>query len=171
MTRLDPGQRQLRRELRTLLPANKDDVAAIAAIAARGYPAVEPILLELIDWIRSDLWPVARPAMEFLASLGPRLVPQIAHVLDGGDEWLKAVVLREFVSTWPADAVRRLDAGLDRAAIHGQSGADLIALRLLAQHGLRDPDWIMERLDTKQTHHERRLAEIAEIRGMLPREV
>jgi hypothetical protein len=34
--RLDQQQRLLRKELRKLLPANQDDVAAIDAIAARG---------------------------------------------------------------------------------------------------------------------------------------
>ena len=42
--RIDQQQRLLRKELRKLLPSNKDDVAAIAAIAAHGYPAVQPIL-------------------------------------------------------------------------------------------------------------------------------
>ena len=45
--------------------ANKDDTAAIEAIAAHGYPAVEPILLDLLKWIRQDSWPVAKPACEF----------------------------------------------------------------------------------------------------------
>ena len=56
--RLNQQQRLLGKELRKLLPANQDDVAAVAAIAARGYPAVEPILLDLMKWTRHDHWPV-----------------------------------------------------------------------------------------------------------------
>jgi hypothetical protein len=160
--RLDPGARQLRRELRKLLPVNKDDVAAIEAIADRGYPAVEPILGDLLKWIREDSWPVAKPARDFLGSLGTRLAPQIEEVLDSGDDSLKATVLREFVSTWPADDVRVLSSRLFQLATHGQSwGADLLALRLLARHGIGEPQWIAEWLTFKRRHHEKQLADIA----------
>lgn len=83
---------------------------------------------------------------------------------------MKATVLREFVSSWPTDAVRRLESGLDRVAIHGAHGADLIALGLLALHQLRDVEWIADRLEYKRRHDERRLAEIAEIGSMPHRE-
>ena len=162
--RIDPKQRFLRKELRALLPSNQDDVAAIEAIAARGYPAVEPILLDLMKWIRVRSWPVAKPSCEFLASIGPRLAPQVEQVLGSRDDVLKAVVLREFVSRWPGDDVRGLSAQLSMIATDGQSwGADLIALRLLAQHGLSDPEWIDGWLQFKREHHEKRLADIAEV--------
>jgi hypothetical protein len=50
--RIDQRERLLRKEQRRLLPANKEDVAAIEAITACGYPAVQPILLDLLKWIR-----------------------------------------------------------------------------------------------------------------------
>ena len=112
--RIDQQQRLLRKELRKLLPANKDDVAAIKAIAARGYPAVQPILPDLLKWIRDESWPVAKPACEFLVSIGPRL-----------------------------------------------------ALRLLAHHGIGDPEWITGWLGFKREHHEKRLADIEEILRIL----
>jgi hypothetical protein len=46
--RIDQRERLLRKELRKLLPVNKDDVAAIETITAHGYPAVQPILLDLL---------------------------------------------------------------------------------------------------------------------------
>ncbi len=41
----DHRVRQLRRELRKLLPHDKDDVDAIARLKSVGYPSIEPILL------------------------------------------------------------------------------------------------------------------------------
>jgi hypothetical protein len=166
--RIDQRERFLRKELRTLLPANKQDVAAIDAIRAHGYPAVQPILLDLFKWIRDESWPVAKPACEFLVAIGPRLAPQVRKVLGSRDDSLKAVVLRQIVSEWPTDDVRGLSAELFLIATHGQSwGADLLALRLLAQHGIGDPEWITGWLEFKREHHEKRLSGIAEILRML----
>jgi hypothetical protein len=166
--RLDPGQRQRRRELRGLLPVNKDDVMAIEAIAARGYPVVEPILGELLRWTRSHYWPVAKPARDFLGSLGPRLAPQIEEVLGSGDDSLIAAVLRDFVSTWQADDVRALAPRLLMVATHGTlCGVDLLALRLLARHRLGNPEEIAALLAMKRAHDEQRLTEAAAILDIL----
>jgi hypothetical protein len=166
--RIDPRERLLRKELRKLLPANKDDVAAIEAITAYGYPGVGPILLDLLKWIRVESWPVAKPVCEFLVTIGPRLAPQVREVLGSRDDLWKAVVLRHIVSEWPSDDVRGLSAQLLLIATNGQSwGADLLALRLLGQHGLGDPEWITGWLEFKREHHEKRLSEIAEILRLL----
>ena len=166
--RIDEPQRLLRKELRKLLPANKDDVAAIRVIVARGYPAVQPILLDLFKWIRDDSWPVAKPACEFLVSIGPRLAPEVLEVLGSRDDALKAVVLGQIVSDWPADDINSLSPQLFLIATDGQSwGADLLALRLLARHGIGDPEWIAGWLEFKRKHHDKRLAEIQEIVGIL----
>ena len=167
--RIDQRERVLRKELRKLLPVDKNDVAAIEAITAHGYPGVQPILLDLLKWIRDESWPVAKPAREFLATIGPRLAPQVREVLGSRDDPWKAIVLRQIVSEWPSDDVRGLSDQLFLIATHGQSwGADLLALRLLAQHGIGDPEWIAGWLEFKQEHHEKRLSEIAEIVRMLP---
>ena len=162
--RIGQRERLLRKELRKLLPVDKDDVAAIDAIRAHGYPAVQPILLDLLKWIRVESWPVARPACEFLRTIGPRLAPQVREVLRSRDDPWKAVVLRQIVNEWPGDDVRGLSAELFLIATDGQSwGADLLALRLLALHGIGDPEWITAWLEFKREHHEKRLSEIGEI--------
>jgi Domain of unknown function (DUF5071) len=166
--RIDQRERLLRKELRKLLPVDKDDVAAIEAITAHGYPAVQPILLDLLKWIRDESWPVAKPACEFLVTIGPQLAPQVREVLGSRDDSWKAVVLRQIVSEWASDDVRGLSDQLFLIATHGQSwGADLLALRLLAQHGIGDPEWITGWLEFKREHHVKRLSEIAEILRIL----
>ena len=166
--RIDERERLLRKQLRKLLPVNKDDVAAIETITAQGYPAVEPILLDLLKWIRDESWPVAKPTREFLVTIGPRLTPQVREVLGSRSDSLKAEVLRQIVSEWPSEAVRGLSDQLFLIATDGQSwGADLLALRILAQHRIGDAKWITDWLQFKRQHHEKRLSEIAEIQRML----
>ena len=166
--RIDQRERLLRKQLRKLLPVNKDDLTAIEAISAQGYPTVQPILLDLLKWIRDESWPVAKPTREFLVTIGPRLAPQVREVLGSRSDSLKAEVLRQIVSEWPSEAVRGLSDQLFLIATDGQSwGADLLALRLLAQHRIGDPKWITDWLQFKRQHHEKRLSEIAEIRRML----
>lgn len=166
--RIDPQQRRRRKELRKLLPANKDDLAAIETIAAQGYPAVEPILPDLLEWIRVESWPVAKPLREFLASIGDGLIPHVHEALGSSDTALRLAVLRHIVSHWPSDHVRSLSSRLFMIATDGQSwGADLLALRLLAQHGIGDPVWIAAWLEFKREYHQHRLGEVAAVAAII----
>ena len=130
---------------------------------------MQPLLPDLFKWIRDESWPVAKPTREFLVTLGPRLVPQVREVLGSRSDSLKAVVLRQIVSEWPSDDVCEVSDQLFLIATDGQSwGADLLAMRLLAQHHIGEPEWTTAWLEFKREHHEKRLSEIAEILRMLP---
>jgi hypothetical protein len=160
----DQRARLRRKELNKLLPTNKDDLAAVEALVRSGYPAVQPLLYDLLKWIRVESWPVAKPICDFLVTIGPALAPEVGKVLASRDDLWKAVVLRNIVRDWPADMIRQLSPQLFMIATDGQSwGADLLALRLLARHRIGDLQWIAGWLEFKRDHHRARLAEIAEI--------
>jgi hypothetical protein len=160
--------RLAQKELRGLIPSNQDDIAAVHAAITRGYPAVKPIVYDLLKWVRVDSWPVAKPLLEFFAGVGPVLAPEIEVILNTRDNLWKSVVLRSIVVGWPADEIRRLAGPLFTIATDGQSwGADLLALRLLAVHAIGDPDWIAGWLEFKQEYEGRRLTEIHEISRIL----
>lgn len=160
----DQRDRLRRKELRKLLPTNKDDLVAVQALVDSGYPAVQPLLQDLLKWIRVESWPVAKPIADFLVTIGPALAPEVGRVLASRDDLLKAVVLKKIVTDWPSDAIRQLSPQLFMIATDGQSwGADLLALRLLARHGIGDREWITGWLEFKRDHHNARLAEIADI--------
>ena len=162
--RRDERDRLRRKELRKLLPANKDDLAAVEALVRSGYPAVQPLLHDLLKWIRVESWPVAKPITDFLVTIGPPLTPEVGEVLASRDDLWKAAVLKNIVTDWPSDAIRQLSPQLFMIATDGQSwGADLLALRLLARHAIADPVWISGWLEFKRDHHNARLAEIADI--------
>ena len=90
------------------------------------------------------------------------------EALGSRDDQLKAAVLRRIVSEWSSDDVRGLSSRLFLIATDGQSwGADLLALRLLAQHHIGDPEWIAGWLEFKKEYHEQRLADVAGIFAIL----
>lgn len=160
----DAGARQHLKALRKLLPAHKDDVAAVAELVRLGYPAVQPLVYDLLKWIRVDAWPVAKPITAFLVTIGPAIAPDVSKVLVSRDDLWKAVVLKTIVADWPTDAIQALSPHLFMIATNGQSwGADLLALRLLAGHALGDPAWIEGWLEFKREHHLTRLADIADL--------
>ena len=103
-----------------------------------------------------------------VVTIGPRLAPQVRETLGSRDVSLKAAVLRQIVSEWPSEAVHGLSDQLLLIATDGQSwGADLLALRLLAEHRLGDPEWIAGWLEFKREYHQGRLSDIAEVLRML----
>lgn len=168
--RVSPLERHQRKELKGVVPADKNDLAAVAELRRLGYPTVQPVLYDVMKWIRQGSWPVARPVLEFLVSIGPALAPEVHKVLASRDDGWKAVVLREIVGDWPAKPIQQLSSQLFVIATDGQSwGADLLALRLLARHHIGDAEWIAGWLEFKEQHHRARLAEIEEIRLLLDR--
>lgn len=164
----DQRGRLLRKELRSRLPANKDDLAAVESLVAMGYPAVAPLVYDLLRWIQVESWPVAGPICTFLRDIGPPLAPHVHRILISSDDPWKAVVLSKLVRDWPKEEIVRLSPALYTVATDGQSwGADLLALELLARHRIGDPDWIAGWLAFKRDHHQARLAEIEAIQAIV----
>jgi hypothetical protein len=67
------------------VPQNKHDVAAVHRAVDAGFPAVEPVLDELLEWMQDANWPVARELIPFLASIGAPLEPHLRRVVAGTD--------------------------------------------------------------------------------------
>ena len=86
-------------DISTLLPRDKSDTKKAEAIVALGYPAVELILAELVEWMQDVNWPVAQVLQPFLASVGTPLAPHVRRVLSATDEvwkhWILYCVVRE----------------------------------------------------------------------------
>ena len=78
------------------------DTKRAGVLAALGYPAVEPILPELMEWLQDINWPVAHVLAPFLATIGLPLVPYIRQVFATNDEIWKIWVIQALVKTSPA---------------------------------------------------------------------
>jgi len=85
-------------DIRNLIPTSKRDLERARAAVEAGYPAVDPILDELMKWLQDYNWPVAHVLAPFLASVGSPIAPHIWHVLRSDDDiwkyWVIAIVLR-----------------------------------------------------------------------------
>ena len=68
-----------------LVPKFKSDIETARLAVKAGYPAVEPVLYELLEWLQDCNWPVAHELFDFLASIGAPLAPHIRRVFSSDD--------------------------------------------------------------------------------------
>jgi hypothetical protein len=101
---------------RLLLPRDKFDLDTVRAIADAGYPAIAPILDDLLDWTADSNWPVARPLADFLITVGDPLVAPLSRVLRGTDGSHKEHCIRLVVTELPTDVLGKLEDDLRRLA-------------------------------------------------------
>ncbi|MER9404813.1 DUF5071 domain-containing protein [Mesorhizobium caraganae] len=105
-----------------LLPRNKHDLDSIPRIVKAGYPAIAPILDELLDWTADGNWPVARPLADFLVTLGPPLIDPISRILRGTDETHKWHCMNLILHKLPIEVLGGLEEDLRRLADHPNEG-------------------------------------------------
>lgn len=85
-------------ELSPLLPKSKLDTGQAEAIVRLGFPAVAPILPELLEWLQDINWPVAQVFLPLLASIGAPLHLHIKKILETDDGMWKYWVLLHVVA-------------------------------------------------------------------------
>jgi len=110
------------RDLSTLVPATKFETEKAQRLVALGYPAVGPVLDEIMEWVEDGNWPVAKVFSPFLATVGAPLAPQVRHVLESQDEQWKYFVLRSIVGE-SASLAHALAVDLQRL-MHNPSDAE-----------------------------------------------
>src|SRR5580704_8988639 len=92
---------------RELLPRNKHDCQAASAIIALGYPAVAPVLPDLLMWLQDFNWPVSRPISDFLATIPEPMAPHIRDVLQGNDLMWKYWCIHVLISKMPREVAEQ----------------------------------------------------------------
>jgi proteasome lid subunit RPN8/RPN11 len=103
-------------EIRHLVPRDKCDEDIVPMIAEAGYPAIAPILDDLMQWTADPNWPVCLPLIGYLSTLGEPMVEPIRRVLQGNDSGHKYVCLTGMVSELPSAAQLQLRDDLLRLA-------------------------------------------------------
>lgn len=159
--------RQLRRDLRKSLPQRNDDLDALPRLVALGYPALEPVLFDLLKWMRQPEWPVAKPVVAVLREIGAQLTPAIEQMFRSHDHAWAAQVIREILEHWPAEALQPLFAQLEQQAIHAHFGYDLEALSLLVRKRLITREDARELVQTKRHFLQKELSQVEAIEGLL----
>ena len=122
-----------------LVPQDKMDVQRAEAAVAAGYPTVEPILMELLEWIQDYNWPVAHVLNPFLATVGMPLEHHLRKILRGDDNGWKYYVL-EIVEN-SCELTTALQDQLERIATSPTNGEkeeelDQLAREVLEKYGL-----------------------------------
>ncbi len=87
----------MRADLAVLLPKTKLDTEKASALVAIGFPAVEPVIPDILEWLQDPNWPVARVLQPFLAAIGRPLAPHVRSVLGGADDCWKYSLLTTVV--------------------------------------------------------------------------
>ena len=118
-------------DLSALLPRDKFDTERAEAIIALGFPAIEPILPALLEWMQDINWPVAQVLEPFLTGIGCPLAPHVRHVLETDDNVWKDWVLRCIVAK-SAELQAMLRPELERLAAHPTPGEKTETLDILA---------------------------------------
>lgn len=101
-------------DVKSLIPRNKHDHDAVEAIKEAGYPAIAPILGELMEWTADGNWPVARPLAAFLSTIGEPIIEPIRRVLRGSDPSMKWHCITTMVRILPVDILKALEGDLRR---------------------------------------------------------
>jgi len=99
---------------RLLIPKDKCDIATAKAAVAAGFPAVEPILPQLLEWIQDVNWPVAHVLLPFFRTIGRPLIPEVRRIFATDDDVWKYWVLTNLVDYWPPDLIAEVRTDLER---------------------------------------------------------
>jgi hypothetical protein len=113
------------------LPNDKCDVREAEELIACGYPAVEPVVPRLLEWIQDSNWPVARVLAPFLATVGAALVPHAQRILNGDDDTWKYFLVQD-VAAKSAELTVLLRPDLERLARFATEGETAEGLPLMA---------------------------------------
>jgi hypothetical protein len=124
--------------LENLIPRHKHDTERVQALVDRGYPEIEPILPELLEWVQDMNWPVAQALAPLLAGIGLPLAPYIRVILSSDDHLWKYFVLSGVVRRSPALRAE-LRPELDRLSAHPtdderREEVDEVAREILEEH-------------------------------------
>jgi hypothetical protein len=128
--------------IQNLIPTHKADLERAEAVVKAGYPAVEPILGELIEWLQDYNWPVAHILAQFLASIGTPIVPHISRVLRTDDDVWKYWVIALLLRSLPKAAAVGFRPELERLYYTPQPIERNEELNILAQDILVHFGWI-----------------------------
>ena len=95
------------------IPNDKFDLAAIERARALGFPALNPHIPALLEWLQDPNWPVYQATADLLAEAGPPLLPPIRAVMNSADtEWIWSL-LNGLCPRLPPDLFERLKPDIE----------------------------------------------------------
>jgi hypothetical protein len=135
-----------RKALMASWPKNGNDVAAAMRLLGHGYPILEPLLPDLVYWVKSS-GPVSALFCKFLAKVGEPAVEPVRFALKGSHDQQILRLLREVLPAWPPSALlavaNELEILLQRESVFGLH-VFALALLVRANANLHSPasEWV-----------------------------
>ena len=83
---------------------------------ALGFPALNPVLPQLLRWVQDINWPVAPTTAKLLSTAGPEIAPHIIGVLRSDDDIWKWSILREIAGDLRPDVWSLIGPDVERIA-------------------------------------------------------
>jgi len=140
-----------RKELLEKMPKNKSDSAAANAIVELGYPVVEPVMRDMLLWLRVYKSPVADIFVKFFAEVTTQPVDLIAKHIGTHSQTLRNRILVDVLPLWPYEAIQPLSQYLKTLATHPDiSNNDLACFKLILKHNLADRKWVRQWLEFRK---------------------
>jgi hypothetical protein len=100
----------------TLVPRHKTDLTTARRAVEAGWPAVRPVLRELVGWCLDGNWPVAKVLGPFIGSLGSAVADPVREVLQAEDAPAAYFVITGVVAEMPPSGVASVESDLRRLA-------------------------------------------------------
>ena len=124
-------------QLSALIPQDKHETEKAQSLIALGYPAVIPVLPNILECLQDPNWPIAQVFQPFLISIGAPLAPYIRKVLENDDYgWHYNLLLR--VVYYSPPLARELVPELRRLATAATKAERLEELDIIAQETLAE---------------------------------
>ena len=102
--------------VRECIPKDKHDLLALERARELGFPLLNEIIPDLLEWLQDGNWPVARPTATLLAEAGQEIVPYIKDIMADEDGSWKYFVIELLVSNLSHDLRSKLRSDLLRLA-------------------------------------------------------
>lgn len=128
-------------DLNGCIPKDKFDTAAIERARQIGFPALNPVVPDLLAWIQDANWPVAPRVGSLLSDAGPEILPFIRAVLNGDDAVWKRWTIELVLKDACAEVIVGLCEEIERLASHPTQAEHLEEVDVVARSilGARRP--------------------------------
>jgi hypothetical protein len=103
---------------RALVPSSKFDLDSAERAVACGWPGVEPVLPQLLEWLQDYNWPVAHILAPFVARIGDPVAPYLRPIFDGDDLLWKYWIINAVLADAPLTVVEQFRPDLERLVGH-----------------------------------------------------
>ena len=98
------------------IPKDKLDTRAVQFAETVGYPALNPVLPQLLEWLQDLNWPVALPVAHLLTRAGLEIVPPLRQILASNDSIWKYWILTALVPSLRREVREALRSEITRIA-------------------------------------------------------